>query len=245
MRRRVSTGIIAEALSTGVIITPRPRCSIPVSPAGAASRGRIERVLCAPIAFRRRRDLPQRSSPPLATNRARVELIARHLAPIAENFILRRRAADPRTTHARIARSSASRSRGRARRSPTTLNQIALVAPLNVTVLLTGESGHRQEPASHALIHDNSPRAAAPVRGAQLRSAARDAASRASSSAPCPAATPRPTARPGKVARRRARHALPRRDRRAHAACRRSCCSSCIEAYYPLGATSPSTADIR
>ncbi len=123
VRRRVSTGIIAEALSTGRMVTPRPRCSIPVSPAGAACSGpHRARALCADrrgSAARRALPAGTRARGRSRTKTApRVELIARHLAPIAENFILRRRAADAADhTRAHRAKLRVEGSSGGARRS--------------------------------------------------------------------------------------------------------------------------------
>ena len=82
------------------------------------------------------------------------------------------------------------------------------------TVLITGESGTGKELVARA-IHHASRRRGRPVRGGQLRGAARAPCSRPSCSATCAAPSP---ARAGQRRAVRAggrRHALPRRDRRA------------------------------
>jgi Nif-specific regulatory protein len=166
VRRRVSSGIIAEALSTGRIVDTASALLDPrFTSRRSVQTARIERVLCAPIGESPPRGalyLQGRSAPGALADedRARVELIARHLAPIAENLILRRRAADAADhTRSHRARLRVEGLVGRSAALATTLNEIALVAPLNVTVLLTGESGTGKSLIAR-LIHDNGPRAA-------------------------------------------------------------------------------------
>ena len=168
VKRCVSSGIIAEALSTGrVVDTPSALLDPRFTARQSVQAGHIERVLCAPIGAAPPRGVlylqgPRSSGARAEEDRARVALVARHLAPIAENLLLRRRTAedaDPTRVHRAKLRVD-----GLVGRSPAlaaTLAEVALVAPLNVTVLLTGESGTGKSLIAK-LIHENGPRAAHP-----------------------------------------------------------------------------------
>ncbi|HEX2485915.1 MAG TPA: sigma-54-dependent Fis family transcriptional regulator [Myxococcota bacterium] len=168
VRRRMSSGIIAEALSTGRIVdTPSALLDPRFFERRSVQAGRVERVLCAPIGEAPPRGVLYLQGKPAeearaAEDRARVELVARHLAPLAENLVIRRRtaqAADP--TQAPREKLRAEGLVGRSPALAATLAEVALVAPLNVTVLLTGESGTGKSVLARA-IHDSGPRAGQP-----------------------------------------------------------------------------------
>ena len=234
--------------------SPRRRCSIPrFSERDSVRLGKIEAVLCAPIG-----DDPPRgvlylqggASSGLFSDeaRARAETFARHLAPLADRLLAQHRRAAATRSDARAARRrcGSTASSAAARRWRRSLRQVALVAPLDVSVLLTGESGTGKSQLAR-VIHDNGPRAGAAVRRAQLRRAARDADRE-------------------RAVRRAPRRALDRDADASRARWRRPsaarCCSTRSASsplaaqakllqllqskeYYPLGANKPVRADVR
>ena len=168
IRANLSRGILAEAVATGrTIRTPsalfdprfRERESVQIKQIGA--------VLCVPID----------REPPLGalylqggggsehfTDDAvrAAELFASQLAPLAERLLARHRTSvggDPtRELRAQL------RADGVVGSSPAlaaVLRQMALVAPLDVSVLLTGESGTGKSQLAR-LLHDNGSRASQP-----------------------------------------------------------------------------------
>ena len=155
VRTAISRGIIAEALATGqTIVTPSAVLDPRFSARESVRRSRIEAVLCAPIGADPPRGvlyLQGRAAPGLFSDeeRGRAEIFARHLAPLVDRLLVehqRRRAERP---DRRPARDPAARRRDRPQRRAlaAALSKAALVAPLDVNVLLTGGTGHRQEPA--------------------------------------------------------------------------------------------------
>jgi Nif-specific regulatory protein len=168
VRLNISRGIIAEALATGQsIVTPSAFLDPRFSGRESVRLRHIEAVLCAPIGDDPPRGvlyLQGNSSPDLfsAETQARVEMFARHLAPLATRLLAQHRqqsAADPtkslrETLHINgvIGRSAA---------LAAVLRQVALVAPLDVNVLLSGESGTGKSQLAR-LIHENGPRAGRP-----------------------------------------------------------------------------------
>ncbi|HUE39150.1 MAG TPA: sigma-54-dependent Fis family transcriptional regulator, partial [Candidatus Binatia bacterium] len=168
VREAISRGIIAEALATGrTIVTASAQLDPRFSARDSVIRGRIEAVLCAPIG----------SGPPRGVLylqgsadggvfsdevRARAEMFAHHLAPFADRLLLRHRTrvgADPTAEIRQKLRLESVI--GRSPALASVLKQVALAAPIDVTVLLTGESGTGKSQLAR-LIHDNGPRAARP-----------------------------------------------------------------------------------
>lgn len=168
VRAALSRGIIAEALATGeTIVTPSALLDKRFNHRDSVRLGRIEAVLCAPVGEDPPRGvlyLQGRGQPGMFSDdeRARAELFVRHLAPLVDRLLLqeRRKAAeDPTQSYRRLLRLD-----GVVGRSPALaalFKQVAAVAPLDVTVLLTGDCGTGKSQLAR-VIHDNGPRVAQP-----------------------------------------------------------------------------------
>jgi Nif-specific regulatory protein len=166
VRVAISRGIIAEALATGqTIMTPSALLDPRFRHRGSVQIGNIQEVLCTPIG----------SDPPLGVlylqgrvsagpfsheDRVNAEIFARHLAPIVGSVLVRgRRDDDPTRPFRETLRLDTVI--GRSAALAALLRQIALVVPLEVNVLLTGDSGTGKSQIARA-IHDNGPRAGHP-----------------------------------------------------------------------------------
>ena len=168
VRGAISRGIIAEALASGhTVSTPSAMLDPRFSERGSVQRGRIEAVLCALVG----------EAPPLGVvylqgrissgpfpeeDRLRLEVFARHLAPFADRLLSHERTR--RGSDATAALRAQLRLEGVVGRSGAlaqALKQAALVAPLDVNVLLTGDSGTGKSQLAR-VIHANGPRAAGP-----------------------------------------------------------------------------------
>ncbi len=166
VRATISRGIIAEALATGQTIATASALLDPrFSERESVQLGKIEAVLCTPIGEDPPRGvlyLQGRAAPGLyaPAERARAEVFARHLVPLVDRLLLeerRRTSADPtRSLRAALRLDGII---GSSAALAATLKQVALVAPLDVTVLLTGDNGTGKSQLAR-VIHDNGPRAA-------------------------------------------------------------------------------------
>jgi Nif-specific regulatory protein len=167
IRRAISQGILAEALSTGrTIVTASALLDPRFSERRSVRAHGIRAVLCAPIG-----DMPigalylqgrTESGPFTDEDRALAETFARHLAPRVDRILMKRRVRD-QSDATRAARTKL-RLEGVIGRSPAlgaVLDQVALIAPLEVNVLLTGESGTGKSQVAR-IIHENGPRAGRP-----------------------------------------------------------------------------------
>ena len=165
VRAQISRGIIAEALSTGQIIdTPSALLDPRFLERSSVRAARIQAVLCVPIG----KDPPRgalylqgRNQPdPFSTeDRERATLFARHLAPLADSLLLRRRTAraeDPTQPYRR--RLNLGGVIGSSPALAALLHDVSLVAPIEVNVLLTGDSGTGKSQIAR-VIHENGPRA--------------------------------------------------------------------------------------
>jgi Nif-specific regulatory protein len=168
VRSRISRGIIAEAIASGgVVETPSAMADARFSARESVQGRRIEAVLCAPIGS----DPPagalylqgrERSGPFGPEDRDCAVAFARHLAPLADTILLRHRSldrVDPTLPHRR--KLALPGLVGRSHALAALLHEVGLVAPLDVSVLLTGESGTGKSLIAR-LIHDNGPRARHP-----------------------------------------------------------------------------------
>jgi Nif-specific regulatory protein len=166
VRATISSGIIAEALATGnVIVTPSAVADPRFVTRESVRVHRIEAVLCAPVGD----DPPQGilylqghhgAGPFSDEDREMAQLFARNLAPFADRLLARVRSKSDPTREFRK-RLRADDLIGRAPALATLLRQAALVAPLDVHVLLTGESGTGKSHVAR-VIHDSGPRARGP-----------------------------------------------------------------------------------
>jgi len=168
IRSLVSRGIIAEAIATGeIIVTPSAMLDPRFSERQSVRRSNIHAVLCAPVG----KDPPvgvlylqRRFSDGMFSDedRACAEIFVEHLAPLAHGLLDRVRtsaANDP--TRAFRARLKLEHVVGTSRALADLFRELELVAPLEVCVLLTGDTGAGKSQIAR-VIHANSPRASGP-----------------------------------------------------------------------------------
>ncbi len=168
IRALVSRGIIAEALGTGeVIVTPSALLDPRFRDRTSVQRSNIHAVLCAPIGkdpplgvlYLQRRSLQQMFS---EEDRGRAEIFVEQLAPLTHALFERRRfdgSRDP--TRAFRKRLKVEGLIGASPGLAALLRDVELVAPLDVCVLLTGETGVGKSQVAR-VIHANSARASGP-----------------------------------------------------------------------------------
>ncbi len=167
VRATMSRGIIAEAMASGrTVMTPSALLDPRFRDRGSVQVGKIEAVLCVPIGgpppvgvvYLQARATPGPYSP---EEQANAELFARHLAPIADRLLAqeRLRGADPTKPFRDKLRLDGII--GRSEALASLLKQVALVSPLEVSVLLTGDSGTGKSQVAR-VIHENGPRAPGP-----------------------------------------------------------------------------------
>jgi Nif-specific regulatory protein len=163
-RAAISRGVIAEALATGRTIVSASALDDPrFDSRDSVKANRIEAVLCAPIGL----DPPfgvlylqERTNPgPFSEDdRTRAELFARHLAPLADRLLLKRRHLDAHdATRPYRATLELESFAGRSEAIARVLRDVAAAAPRKIAVLLTGPSGTGKTQLAR-IIHSNSPR---------------------------------------------------------------------------------------
>jgi len=167
IRTIVSRGIIAEALALGdVIACPSALLDPRFKDRPSVQASQIEAVLCLPILQRTpvgvlyvqgRRAGGSFSE--AEVERARV--FARHLAPLVSSLLARSR--QNRSNHVAPLRKRLRLDDvvGESAALANVLREVEMVAPLDVAVLLTGETGTGKTQLAR-LIHDNGPRRSRP-----------------------------------------------------------------------------------
>jgi Nif-specific regulatory protein len=165
VRELVSQGIIGAAIAEGrTVKTASARVDPRFLARPSVQRGQIDAVLCAPIGA----DLPRgvlylqgREAPePFSVDdQERVEMCARHFAPVVDRLVNQqqyRTSSDPTVESRRRLRAESVI--GRSPALARLLKDVALVAPLDVCVLLTGASGTGKTQIAR-VIHESGPRA--------------------------------------------------------------------------------------
>jgi len=164
VRAAMSRGIIAEAVQTGqTIVTNSALTDSRFGLRESVRHQNIQAVLCAPLGappigflYLQRRLAPGAFS---EAHRGQIETFARHVVPFADRLMVRhlqREACDETKPIREKLRLEGIV--GRSAALASVLREVALVAPLDVDVLLTGESGTGKSQIARA-IHDNGPRA--------------------------------------------------------------------------------------
>jgi Nif-specific regulatory protein len=167
VRTSISHGIIARAIAAGETVeTESATDDDRFAHFGSVRAHGIQAVLCVPIGkpppigvlYVQRRE-PGAFS---ATDRERIELFARQLAPLADR-LLGQRPARTDHDHTREARSRfhCPEIVGRSEALAQVLQQAALVAPLEIDILITGPSGTGKTALARAIVA-NGKRAARP-----------------------------------------------------------------------------------
>jgi len=165
VRSNISRGIVAEAVAQGrTIMTPSALLDPRFRERASVQAGKIEAVLCVPIAARESMGvlyLQRHVAGPFSSEACQnAELFAMHFAPLADRLVARE-LYEPDPTSSYRAMLAVEHIVGRSVALATLLRETTLVAPRDVSVLLTGESGTGKSQIARA-IHDNGPRAGRP-----------------------------------------------------------------------------------
>ena len=167
IRTIVSRGIIAEAMAHGeVVACPSAILDPRFRDRPSVQASKIEAVLCVPIV----RKTPigvlyiqgRRAGGSFSESELdRARLCARHLAPLVESLFMRSRAQQPDHVAAIRRRLRIEDIIGKSAALAAVLRDVELVAPLDVSVLITGDMGTGKTQLARA-IHENGPRRGRP-----------------------------------------------------------------------------------
>lgn len=162
VRQQMSSGIIAEALQSGETVQTASAMTDPrFSMRASVQQHQIEAAICAPIGRSPAAGVVYVQGrvgigPFQPDDVERVELFARHLSPYADRMLERqRRRADPTHRYRRLL--EAESLVGRSPAMANLLEQLALVASLDLAVLLVGPTGTGKTAVARVL-HDSSRR---------------------------------------------------------------------------------------
>jgi|HubBroStandDraft_6_1064221.scaffolds.fasta_scaffold47454_3 Nif-specific regulatory protein len=167
IRSIVSRGIIAEALALGdVVCCPSAILDPRFRDRPSVQASNIEAVLCVPIIrdapvgvlyLQGRRGTPSFSDPEVE----RAKTFARHLAPLVESLFIRSRQQQSDHVAPYRKRLVLNDIAGTSAALGAVLREVELVAPLDVAVLITGETGTGKTQIA-SVIHENGPRRGRP-----------------------------------------------------------------------------------
>lgn len=167
IRESVSRGIIAAAVAEGrVLSVPSALLDPRFRDRDSVKRSRIESVLCVPIG----KDPPlgviyvqgKAGAGPLGDEDiGRAETFARHLLPLAREFFQRHKRKFPDATRDVRKRLAVEGVIGRSPALARLLEEIEVAAPVDIGLLITGETGTGKSQIAR-VIHDNSRRKAGP-----------------------------------------------------------------------------------
>lgn len=167
VRDRLSSGIIAQAIATGGTVTTAAAQEDPrFRERESVHLKQIEAVLCTPVGPAPPRGVlylqgRERRGRFTDEERSRAETFVEHLAPLVDLLLERARVAPPDPTARLRETLDLDGIIGRSPALAATFKQVALVAPLDIHVLLTGDSGTGKSQLARA-IHRNGPRASGP-----------------------------------------------------------------------------------
>ena len=168
IRSTLSRGIIAEALATGEpVMTPSALLDPRFESRASVQAGHLEAVICAPIGGDASLGVlylqgGSKEGPFTKDDLQKAEVFTKHIAPFADRLLVKQQhldIADPtREVRKRIHADSII---GRSPALAAVLREAALVAPLDVNVMITGESGTGKSQLARVL-HENGSRADKP-----------------------------------------------------------------------------------